>query len=123
MNDSEVRAGQAKAEPAIAIRTDVIIEESDEGFARLRIPLPETRFRRFLSFIFRLPGYKILILDETGTQVLSFINGRRGFSELAGLLAEARSMGDAEAKGSMAAFLDRLASERVIEFCKPGGCA
>jgi len=48
--------------------------------------------------------------------VLSLINGRRSFSDLAGRLAHAHSMEDLQARRSMAAFLERLYDERVIIF-------
>ena len=114
----------ASGEPRAALRGDVTVEKTDRGLARITIPRPDTLPRRFLSFIFRLPSYKILTLDETGTEVLSLINGRRTFSELAAHLARAHSLEDGQARRSMAAFLDRLARERVIEFRPaPGGKA
>ena len=102
-------------QPVPRISDQVEITMTDEGVARIRIPRPDTRFRRFLSFIFRLPGYKILILDETGTEVLGLVDGRRTFSELAGHLVETHSLGQLEAQHSMAAFLNYLSREGVIE--------
>jgi hypothetical protein len=100
------------------VRKAVEITRTDEGLARIRIPRPDTRFRRFLSFIFRLPGCRILVLDETGTEVLGLINGQRTFSELAERLAQTHSLGKLEAQHSMAAFLNRLSSEGVIEVAR-----
>lgn len=105
-------------DPYVAIREGVSVGRSDEGMARIEIPRPNTRRRRFVSFIFRLPDYKILILDETGTEVLSLINGRRSFSDLAGRLARAHSMEDIQARRSMAAFLERLYDDGVIIFVR-----
>jgi len=93
----------------------ISVESGDDGAARIKIPRPDTRFRRFLSFIFRLPGYKILILDETGTEVLSLINGQRSFSDLVRHLVQAHSLDDLQARQSMGAFLNRLSREGIVE--------
>ena len=112
----DVKTGDKDArfsDPYVYIREGVSVARTDEGLARIEIPRPDTRLRRFLSFIFRLPDYKILVLDETGSQMLSLINGRRSFSELAGHLARTHSMEDLQARRSMAAFLERLCGEGV----------
>lgn len=85
-----------------------------DGLAEIRIPRPRTRWVRFLCFIFRLPDYKILILDETGTEMLELIDGQRTFRDLAKHLEETKSLTCVAAQASMAAFLRRLDDERVI---------
>lgn len=101
-----------------ALKSGVQVAKNAEGFAQLRIPRPRTRLHRFLGFIFRLPDYKILVLDETGTEMLGLIDGRRTFRELATRLQQSRSLERTVAEVSMAAFLRRLVEERVISMSR-----
>jgi hypothetical protein len=112
---------RALKDPVVELSEDISFETGADGFVRIRIPRPDTRIRRFLSFIFRLGDHKILVLDETGTEMFGLINGQRTFKELARHLAGACSLEEDLAEQSMAAFLNRLSHEGVVKYAaKPG---
>ena len=96
----------------------VQVSDNDAGMAQIKLPRSRSRLFRILSFLFRLPEDKILVLDETGTMALGLINGQRTFSELAGMLAAERGIDNSSAQHSMAAFLTSLADRRVVAFRK-----
>jgi hypothetical protein len=98
------------------IVSGVEITKNEEGLAQVRIPRPKTRLMRFLCFIFKAGDYKMVVLDETGTEMLGLIDGQRTFRDLAEYLEKNRSLRVRQARESMAAFLARLSEERVIAF-------
>jgi len=96
----------------------VEIARDKEGSAEVRIPRSKTRLMRFLCFIFKAGDYRIVVLDETGTQVLDLIDGQRTFRDLAEHLEKTRLLQTRQARESMAAFLARLSEEHAIAFKK-----
>ena len=108
-------AGPHGEDFVVRLAPGVEVGKTEEGLARIRIPRPRSGFQRFLSFIFGLRDHKILVLDETGTAVLSLINGRRKFSDLVASLAEMHPMDPLLARRSMEAFLYKLTTDGVVE--------
>jgi hypothetical protein len=118
MMDFGDKAGYAERTLALVpyVVAGVEVSHNDAGLAEIKAPRRRSRLFRILSFLFRLPPDRILILDETGTLALGLINGQRTFSELAGMLAAERGLDNSSAQASMAAFLESLADRRVVAF-------
>jgi hypothetical protein len=99
---------------------DAQILRDGEGYVQLKMPRPRTFWWRFLCFIFKAPDYRIITLDETGSEMAALIDGKTTFSELSEHLAAARTLEEGQARESMAAFLRRLGYEGVIRLAGRG---
>lgn len=99
------------------VSQDVLIERTTDGLVRVSYPVA---LRPFVAGLARklgrsdAPMRRVLELDEMGSTVWGWLDGRNTAGELAALLAARYGLHGREAEVSMAAFLRELGRRGII---------
>lgn len=99
------------------VSRDVEAESTDGGLVRIRYPVA---LRPLVAGLARRlgrsdkPMLRTLELDEMGSTVWDWLDGRRTAQELAAMLATRYDLHEREAEASMAAFLRELGRRGII---------
>lgn len=100
---------------AIPIRNPLIKWElEDTGEAKLTIPLRKSAKLTILSFLFRVPKKKVVMLDEIGTQVWLRCDGNHRVEDLVREMGEVHNLTRREVEVSLFSYLQQLAQRGYI---------
>lgn len=99
------------------VSQDVLIEHTDGGLVRISYPVA---LRPFIAGMARrlgrsdAPMRRVLELDEMGSTVWGWLDGRSTAQQLAAMLAARYGLHEREAEVSMAAYLRELGRRGII---------
>lgn len=100
---------------AVPIRNPLIQWElEDTGEAKLTIPLRKSAKLTVLSFLFRVPKMKVVMLDDVGTQVWLRCDGKSRVEDLVKGLGEKHNLTRREVEVSLFSYLQQLAQRGYI---------
>lgn len=106
---------------AIPVRNEKVEVEQDEDLQEtlIRIPRRDDWWVRWLARIFFIPKHRKVTLDELGSFVWNFCDGKHTVGELIDAFAARYKLNRKEAELSMTAFLRMLAKRRLIGLAVP----
>jgi pyrroloquinoline quinone biosynthesis protein D len=100
---------------AIPIRNPLIKWElEDAGEAKLTIPLRKSVKLTVLSFLFRVPKMKVVMLDDVGTQVWLKCDGNNRVEDLVKEMREKHNLSRREVEVSLFSYLQQLSQRGYI---------
>lgn len=106
---------RAQALGAVPVRNPLVEgQRGEKGLYLLKVPLRRDRRGRLMRWLFRLPEYHFIELDEVGSDVWEWCDGQRTLQDIATILMEKYRLHRREAELSLATFLQQLARKGLI---------
>ncbi len=96
------------------IRNPLIKWEEEEEGVRLTIPLKKSTKLKILTFLFRVPETKEVVLDDVGSNVWLLCNSENTVADVVKALSEKHKMTRKEVEVSLFSYLQQLAKRGYI---------
>jgi hypothetical protein len=105
----EVLAARPQRHPAVEF------ERHDEsGLMLLKVPRRSDRFGNLVARWFKLPDHKKIELDEIGSDVWEWCDGKAGVGEISKKISQKYRLNMRQSEASVTAYLKMLAERRLI---------
>jgi hypothetical protein len=89
-------------------------EIQESGDVQMVIPLKKTTKLKVLSYLFRVPGRKTVVLDKLGTEVWLICDGETTINEIVEKLCKKHKMSRKESEISLFSYLQQLVKRGYI---------
>lgn len=89
-------------------------EIQESGDVQMVIPLKKTTKLKILSYLFRVPGRKTVVLDRLGTEVWLVCDGETTVNEIIEKLCKKHKMSRKESEVSLFSYLQQLVKRGYI---------
>lgn len=106
---SEVLAARPHRHPAV-----VFERHEESGLMLLKVPRRSDRWGNFVARWFKLPDHKKIELDEIGSDVWEWCDGKSGVGEISKKISAKYRLNTRQSEASVTAYLKMLAERRLI---------